>query len=51
MVAWLGRMPEMGRISPVVGSVTSVWFQVFLKPNLPPERPSLSVGTVTFSTN
>ncbi|MNT35343.1 hypothetical protein D3C72_1713680 [compost metagenome] len=48
IVAWVGRTPEMERWSPVVGSVTSVLFQVLRKPNLPPETPSLSVGMVTF---
>ncbi|MNN95626.1 hypothetical protein D3C81_2144630 [compost metagenome] len=51
IVACEARTSEMGRFSPVVGSVTSVLFQVLRKPNLPPETPSLSVGMVTFRAN
>ncbi len=44
-VGWLGRTPDRRRCRPVVGSVTSVWFQVLRKPTWPPEKPNRSIGT------
>ena len=49
MLAWVGRTPEMPRSSPVVGSVTAVLFQSFLKVKRPPDMPNLSSGKVMLS--
>ena len=48
-LAWVARTSEMGRSSPVVGSVTAVLFQSFLKVKRAPDSQNLSSGSVTFS--
>ncbi|MNY09862.1 hypothetical protein D3C86_1428030 [compost metagenome] len=49
ITAWVFGTSESGRVLPVVGSVTSVWFQVLRALIRPPLKPNRSSGAWIFT--